>query len=329
MSLISATITLHDDLSEAKRVLRLEQEGLEALENSLDHTLTQSIETILATTGRVVTSGMGKSGHVARKIAATLASTGTPAFFVHPAEASHGDLGMIAEDDILLLLSNSGETAELSDLINFAHRRQIPIIGVTQQPASSLAEMSNIALVIPKIEEACPHGLAPTTSTTVMMALGDALALCLLKRRGFSSKDFGSLHPGGKLGQRLVRVSKLMHTGDAMPIIPATTIMSEVILVMSQKGFGCVGLLDDQGGLIGIITDGDLRRHMMPNLLQQRAADVMTPGPLTVSSTTLAQDALALLNNKGRSCLFIVDDTESRKPLGVVHLHDFLRAHIA
>ncbi len=329
MSLNSLSTHIHEDLIEAQRVLSLEQAGLQALSQSLDKTFTSAVDMLMQCTGRVVTSGMGKSGHVARKIAATLASTGTPAFFVHPAEASHGDLGMIAENDILLLLSNSGETAELSDLVNFAHRMAIPIIGMTQKAGSTLAEMSEVSLVIPKIEEACPHGLAPTTSTTVMMALGDALAVCLLKRRGFSSKDFGSLHPGGKLGQRLVRVNKLMHTGDAMPLMSASAIMSDVIVIMSQKGFGCVGLLDDQGSLVGIITDGDLRRHMTPDLMKEKAADVMTANPLTVSSNTLAQDALALLNSKGRSCLFIVDDHERRKPLGIVHLHDFLRAHIA
>lgn len=320
---------LKQELQEAHRVLQLEANALMALSHHLDKSFAQAVDLIYENCGKVVVTGMGKSGHVARKIAATLSSTGTPAIFVHPAEASHGDLGMITPRDVIVALSVSGETTELSDVIEHARRWSLPLIAVTQQPQSTLAGIATTVLALPKIEEACAIGLAPTTSTTMMMALGDALATTLMKRRDFSSNDFSALHPGGKLGQRLKRVKDLMHVGEKIPLADQNILMTDVLLIMTSKSFGCVGLIDTQGRLKGIITDGDLRRHMCPNLLDLPACDVMTKNPLTVEGHVLAQEALALLNQYNRTNLFVVEHQGTQNiPIGIIHIHDFLRSDI-
>ena len=314
------------DLSEARRVLSLEAHALQKLQESLDENFLQAIAIISKSKGHVIVSGMGKSGHVARKIAATLASTGTPAFFVHPAEASHGDLGMISHDDVIFLLSCSGETSELSDIIAFSRRYHLPLIATTLRAESTLAKTANVTLLLPDIEEACPLQLAPTTSTTMMLALGDALATTLLKHRGFSPSDFGSLHPGGKLGQRLVHVEQIMHKDDRIPLMSPDTLMHEVVIFMSVKGFGTVGFIDDKGKLIGIITDGDLRRHMAADLLQKPARDIMSLNPLVIQASVLVEEALSFMNEKGKTGLFVIQgDGNNHYPIGFVHIHDCLR----
>jgi len=270
-----------------------------------------------------VVSGMGKSGHVATKIAATLASTGAPALFVHPAEASHGDLGMITAEDALLLLSNSGETAELADLLQFAKRRGIPVVGITGRAGSTLSEAASVALVLPEAPEACPLGLAPTTSTTLMLALGDALSVALLERKGFTAEDFQVFHPGGKLGRRLLRVRDIMHQGEGVPVIAAAAAMAEALIVMTGKGFGCVGALDEEGRLVGIITDGDLRRHMGDGLLRRAVGEVMTARPRTIRPAAFAAEALAVMNERKITSLFAIEDG---RPVGILHVHDCLRA---
>ena len=328
MSVLSMPLLKHE-LQEAYRVLELEAKALMALRDHLDESFAQAVNLIYENRGKVVVTGMGKSGHVARKIAATLSSTGTPSIFVHPAEASHGDLGMIAPHDVIVALSVSGETTELSDVIEHARRWSLPLIAVTQQSQSTLADIATTVLALPKIEEACAIGLAPTTSTTMMMALGDALATTLMKRRDFSLNDFGVLHPGGKLGQRLKRVKDLMHKGEKIPLASQDSLMKDVLLIMTSKSFGCVGLIDTEGRLTGIITDGDLRRHMSPNLLDLPASEVMTENPLTVEGHVLAQEALALLNQFNRTNLFVVDHQDCQNvPIGIIHIHDFLRSDI-
>ncbi|HEX3210848.1 MAG TPA: KpsF/GutQ family sugar-phosphate isomerase [Geminicoccaceae bacterium] len=312
----------------ARRVLRTESEALSALAEALDGTFERFIEQLAAARGRVVVTGMGKSGHIGRKIAATLASTGTPALYVHPAEASHGDLGMLTAQDVVLALSNSGETPELADIVAYSRRFAIPLLAIVGRKPSSLAETADLALVLPKRPEACPMGLAPTTSTTSMLALGDALAVALLERRGFGSQDFGLLHPGGKLGRRLVRVDQLMHSGSELPLVGLEARMSEVLLEMTAKRLGCVGVLNGRGGLAGIITDGDLRRHMSPALLERPAVEVMTPGPRTIRPQALAAEALAVMNQSERpfTVIFVV---ENGRPVGALHMHDCLRAGVA
>ncbi|WP_209765564.1 KpsF/GutQ family sugar-phosphate isomerase [Azospirillum rugosum] len=308
------------------RVLRMEANALTALAASLDGAFTRALDTLAGIAGRVVVTGMGKSGHVARKIAATLASTGTPALFVHPGEASHGDLGMIAREDAVIALSNSGETHELSDVIAYTRRFAIPLIGITRRAGSSLAEQSDVALVLPSAPEACPLGLAPTTSTTMMLALGDALAVALLERRGFTASDFKELHPGGQLGRALLKVTDVMHKGDDMPLCGLDTPLSDVILEMTAKRLGCVGVLDDAGVLVGVITDGDLRRHLKPELLAERADSILSPRPKTIRPKALVVEALREMNEKQITSLFVI---EADRPLGVVHIHDCLRAGAA
>jgi len=315
------------DIAAAKRVLRLEADGILALEAALDSRFGEAVAMIAAATGRVVVTGMGKSGHVARKIAATLASTGTPAQFIHPAEASHGDLGMIGVGDVVLALSNSGETNELGDIIAYSRRFKIPLIGVTRQAGSSLATAADVALVLPDTPEACPLGLAPTTSTTVMLALGDALAVALLDRTGFSTTDYRALHPGGALGRRLLLVKDLMHEGDAVPLVTPAHSMADTILVMSGKNFGVVGVTDDQHRLVGVVTDGDLRRHMSDDLLRRTAGSVMSYAPRTIVPTRLAAEALRLMNEKPTTTLFVVDD--EFHPVGIIRMHDCLKAGVA
>jgi arabinose-5-phosphate isomerase len=282
---------------------------------------------MLAARGRVVVSGMGKSGHVARKIAATLASTGTPAHFVHPAEASHGDLGMITVEDVALLLSNSGETPELADLIAYTRRFAIPLIGVAGRADSTLLRQSDIAIVLPQAAEACPVGLAPTTSTTMTLALGDALAVALMEHRAFTPEDFRGLHPGGRLGARLATVGDLMHRGEEVPLIGPDAPMGDALIEMTRRGFGVVGVVDAGGGLVGVITDGDLRRNM-EGLLQRRVEDVMTRAPRTIATTALASEALGVMNASKITTLFAIDPAAPGRPAGILHVHDCLRAGV-
>jgi arabinose-5-phosphate isomerase len=316
----------HSDVAVATRVLQAEAEALIDLARSLDGAFTRTVDLLSKVTGRVTVTGMGKSGHIARKIAATMASTGTPAQWVHPGEASHGDLGMIARDDAVIALSNSGDTAELSDIVAYTRRFKIPLIGITRRAKSSLAEQADIALVLPPGPEACPLNLAPTTSTTMMLGLGDALAVALLERRGFSAADFQVFHPGGQLGQRLLRVMDVMHRPPELPLVPADATMGDAILQITAKSFGCVGIVGADGNLAGIITDGDLRRHMGPDLMGQPVCAIMTQNPKTIRPNALAAEALGLMNDRAITSLFV---TDGKRPIGIVHIHDCLRAGIA
>jgi len=314
------------DLAAAKGVLRQEAEAIGRLADSLDGAFLRALDILAAATGRVIVTGMGKSGHIARKIAATLASTGTPAQFVHPAEASHGDLGMVTSHDAVLALSNSGEVPELRDIINFTRRWNIPLIGITMKAGSALGSSADVTLVLPKTPEAGALGLAPTTSTTMMLALGDALAIGLFERKGLSAEDFHEFHPGGKLGQILLKVGNLMHVGDELPLVDLETEMSQAMLTMSAKTFGCVGVIDARGNLVGIVTDGDLRRHMGPDLLSRVVKDIMTKGPMTIHANALAAEAVRVMNQRSITSLFVVEGT---KPAGIIRLHDCLRAGVA
>ncbi len=320
------------DLAAARRVIEHAVRALGAMGEGLNGDFSRAIDTILGVRGRVIVSGMGKSGHIARKIAATLASTGTPAHFIHPAEASHGDLGMVTREDALLMLSYGGETAELNDLITFAKRIGVPIIGIAGEATSTLLQASDVALVLPKAQEACPMGLAPTTSTTMMLALGDALAVALMERRGFTADQYRDFHPGGSLGRKLIRVCDVMHKGSDIPLVSPDAPMRDAILAMTSaaQGFaGVVGVVNQKGTLIGIITDGDLRRHMERGILDRTARDVMTKNPKTVEPQILAAEALALMNEKGIGRLFVVDPSDPlRKPAGIVFMYDCLRAGI-
>jgi arabinose-5-phosphate isomerase len=315
------------DLDVARRVIRAEIHGLEGLIEALDDRFEDAVGTCTAVQGRIIVTGIGKSGHVGRKIAATLASTGTPAQFVHPVEASHGDLGMIGSDDAILALSNSGETSELADIVAYSRRFEIPLIAITGGAPSTLAEAADIVLLLPSAAEACPMGLAPTTSATMMMTLGDALAIALLERKGFSSADFRTFHPGGRLGRRLLRVRDIMHTGEEIPLVSLGACMSDAILVMTAKSFGCVGICDSGDRLIGVITDGDLRRHMGGSLLERTAAEVMHRNPKTIAAAALAADALGLMNRCAITSLFVAE--EDGRPIGFLHMHDCLRAGVA
>ncbi len=312
-------------LASARRTLAAEVEGLNALARELNGEFLAALAVIQGASGRVVVSGMGKSGHVGNKIAATLASTGTAAFFVHPAEASHGDLGMITGDDVVIAISNSGETRELSDVIAFTRRYQIPLIAITGRAKSTLAEAADVALVLPTAAEACPHGLAPTTSTTMTLALGDALAVALLELKGFTASDFSMFHPGGKLGQRLLKVADLMHSGADLPLCAADQLMAQALVEMTSKSFGCVGVVENDA-LVGVITDGDLRRHMAPDLTDKTVRAVMTQNPKSVPPSLLAAEALHLMNSRKVTSLFVVDGLA---PVGILHIHDLLRAGIA
>ena len=311
------------------RTLRLEREGIAAIEaamadaSTLGGAFDAAVALIGAAAGRTIVTGMGKSGHVARKIAATMASTGTPAYFVHPGEASHGDLGMIRSDDVILALSWSGETAELADITTYSRRFNIPLVAITSGADSALGREADVCLCLPKSEEACPTGLAPTTSTTMQLAIGDALAVALLEAKGFTAQDFRRFHPGGKLGARLTFVRDVMHIGDKLPLVSAGALMSEAMVEISAKGFGCVGVLDPMGKLAGIVTDGDLRRHMRPDLMSAKVIDVMTASPKVGAPDLLAVEALQNLNSRKIAALFIVDADE--RPVGIVHLHDLLR----
>jgi len=314
-------------LDTARRVIGVEARGLAALSATLDASFSAAIDLILAAKGRIVVSGMGKSGHVARKIAATFASTGTPAQFIHPAEASHGDLGMITEGDVVLVLSNSGETPELSDIVAHTRRFGIPLIGVASRAGSTLLQQSDVAILLPVAEEACGTGIVPTTSTTMTLALGDAMAVALMEHRHFTPDHFRTFHPGGKLGAKLLKVADLMHSGDAMPLVPATAPMGDVLLEMTRKGFGVAGVTDVQGRLAGIVTDGDLRRHM-DGLLAHTAAEVMTTAPRTIAPGAVAEKAVAIMRDRKITCLFVVAEENGGGPLGILNIHDCLRAGV-
>jgi arabinose-5-phosphate isomerase len=312
------------------RTLQLEIAALHALADALVGELGASFDAAAAlirrTKGRLIVSGIGKSGHIGRKIAATLASTGTPAYFVHATEASHGDLGMVTSDDVILALSWSGETAELGNLIEYSRRFSVGLIAVTSRPASTLGQAADIVLALPRVKEACPHDLAPTSSSAMQLAIGDALAMALLDSRGFTASDFEVFHPGGTLAARLKSVDQIMHGAEEMPLIRLGAAMSDVLLVIAGKRFGCVGVLDGEGKLVGIVTDGDLRRHMSDVLLEKPVEAVMTPDPITVAPKFLASAALEMMNRMRITALFVV---EARRPTGILHLHDLLRAGVA
>jgi arabinose-5-phosphate isomerase len=313
----------------AMRTIELEADGLNAVRSALTSTLSApfaaAVGLLKAARGRVIVSGIGKSGHVGQKIAATFASTGTPAFFVHPSEASHGDLGMITKEDVILALSWSGETVELKNIITFSRRFTVPMISITSNAGSALGKQSDVVLELPKAKEACPHGLAPTTSTTMQLAIGDALAIALLESKGFTAHDFKVFHPGGSLGANLRYVADVMHKGDRLPIVRETLSMTEAIVTMTAKSFGCLGVIDGKGKLTGVVTDGDLRRHMGAGLLNANVRKIMTKKPKTIAPGMLASAALELLNASRITALFVVD---KGKPVGIIHVHDLLRAGV-
>ncbi|ASP34627.1 SIS domain-containing protein [Labrenzia sp. VG12] len=313
-------------LVSAERTLETEIAGLSAvrtaLKNGLATPFQQTCELIQNSTGRVIVTGIGKSGHIGTKIAASLASTGTPSFFVHASEASHGDLGMITEDDVVLALSWSGETQELAGIVSYTRRFKVPLVAITSREDSTLGRASDIVMKLPSVTEACPHGLAPTTSALIQLAIGDALAVALLESRSFTAQDFRIFHPGGRLGASLKVAKDIMHSGDRMPLVSASTPMSEGIVLMTQRGFGVLGVTDELRQLTGIITDGDLRRHVSSNLLEKTAGEIMTQSPKTVSTDTLSASILELVNSLSITSVFVVEDG---RPVGIVHLHDLLR----
>ncbi len=319
--------TENPDIISAKRTIDKEIEALRMMEDELSENLTQALDLMQKIKGRIIVTGMGKSGHVGSKIAATLASTGTPSFFVHPGEASHGDLGMLTNDDCVIAISNSGETKELSDIILYCKRYGIPLIAMTKNVNSTLGQAGDILLKLPDDGEACPLGLAPTSSTTATMVLGDILAVRLLERKGFTKTDFKQRHPGGKLGSFLKKVADLMHKGDEMPLVHEDTPMQDALLVMTSKMLGCVGVIDKEGNLVGIFTDGDLRRCLGPDILTKTAQDVMTRNPKTISADVLAVEALNTMNTTGKGItqLFVLQEG---KPIGIIHMHDCLRAGV-
>jgi arabinose-5-phosphate isomerase len=319
-----------DPLQSAARTLDLECGGLEALRASLVSHLrgpfAAAVLVLARAKGRVIVTGIGKSGHVGQKIAATFASTGTPAFFVHPSEASHGDLGMITRDDAIVAVSWSGESAELGNILTYSRRFKVPLIAITSRADSALAKQSDIVLELPRAKEACPHGLAPTTSTTMQLVIGDCLAIALLEHKGFTAHDFSVFHPGGSLGAALKFVSDLMHSGEKLPLVSEHKIMAEALVIMTSKSFGCLGVVDGKGRLVGMITDGDLRRHMGPRLLAARVREIMTRKPNTLKGDMLASAALQQINALKRTQMFVVD---RGKPVGIVHIHDLVRAGVA
>ena len=326
---VSAEINT-DALSSALRTFDCEINGLREmralLDNGLATVFSAAIELIQRSSGRVIISGIGKSGHIGQKIAATFASTGTPAFFVHPSEASHGDLGMITKDDIILALSWSGETTELTNIITYARRFRVPLISITSRSKSALATNSDVVLLLPRVKEACPHGLAPTSSTIMQLALGDALAIALLEAKGFTATDFKTFHPGGQLGASLKLVRDLMHSGDRLPLVTTDKLMDEALVTMTEKSFGCIGVVDDAGKLVGVITDGDLRRNMGHSLLEKSVSEIMKRNPITIDEKMLASAALEQINSSNITALFVIGD---EKPVGIIHIHDLLRAGVA
>ena len=313
-------------LSSARRTLATEIDGLQALSAALGKGFEQAVNVLSEISGRVIVSGMGKSGHIGAKIVATMASTGTPAQFVHPGEASHGDLGMITISDAILALSWSGETAELTNLIDYAKRFSIPLVALTSDADSLLGRQADICITLPKSAEACPNGLAPTTSTTMQLALGDALAVALLEKRKFTPADFRNFHPGGKLGAGLILVQDVMFTGDELPLVPLGTRMDEALIVMTKKGLGCLGVQTPKGKLAGVISDGDLRRHMSSELLTQFVEDIMTATPVTISPDLVSGEALKIMNDRKIQCLFVC---ENDTPIGLVRILDLLQIGVA
>lgn len=311
-------------IDSAVKTINYEIEGLKSIINVLDKNYIDAIDLILKCKGRVIISGMGKSGHIANKIAATMASTGTPSFFIHPAEASHGDLGMITKEDVVMLLSNSGETKELRDIIFYCKRFEIPIISIVRKADSELANSANIPLILSNAAEASKIN-APTTSTTMMLALGDAIAISLAEAKGFDSENFGVFHPGGKLGSAFIRVKEIMRKENNIPLVKENSLMSEVLLEMTSKHIGCTGVTSSEGTLVGIITDGDLRRHIKNDFLQLSASEIMTKNPLEISPETIALETVVLMNKKSITSLFVTDD---KKVVGVLHIHDCLRAGV-
>lgn len=309
----------------ARQVITDEAKALNTLAESLDERFSEAVQLILQAKGRIIVSGIGKSGHIGHKIAATLASTGTPAYFVHPAEASHGDLGMLSEGDVVVAISNSGEAPELANLLAFTRRFAIPLIGLSSKMDSTLMKQADVHLQIPSLGEACGFGMVPSISTTLTLAMGDALAIALMKHRDFRPENFRDFHPGGKLGAQLSKVRDLMHAGDALPLVSGDTPMADALIEISQKGFGVAGVAAADGSLAGIITDGDLRRHM-DGLLTKTAAEVMTTGPATIAPGAMAQEAVAVMNQRKITCLFVVDPDNGQKAEGLLHIHDCLRA---
>lgn len=318
------------EITSALRTFSILQAGLAAIpqvfENDLADIFCDAVETVNKIGGRVIVTGVGKSGHIGSKIAATLASTGTPAYFVHPAEANHGDLGMIARDDAVLALSWSGETTELQGILAYAKRFSIPLIAITKSNSSTLGKEADFCLKLPDLEEACPNGLAPTTSTMLQLAMGDALAIALLEQKSFSASDFKTYHPGGSLGASLTHVAEIMHVGDTIPLVKEGTSMQDAVDQISQKGFGCVGVVDSKGNLTGLVTDGDLRRNLTKQISQLNVEEIMTKGPFTIKPDTLASSAMAILNEKKITSLIVC---ENQKPIGLVHLHDLLKIGVA
>ncbi|MEM7617857.1 MAG: KpsF/GutQ family sugar-phosphate isomerase [Pseudomonadota bacterium] len=327
--------TSNTDIKNARRVLETEIEGLKQLAEGVDEQFSDAISAIHdmkqqeGQPGRLIVAGIGKSGHVARKIAATMASTGTPSYFVHPGEASHGDMGMITDNDVVLMLSNSGENSELSDLIHYTRRYKITMVAMTSNPDSTLAKHSDIALLLPKVPEACPNGLAPTTSTTMMIALGDALAVALLDRMGLTPEQYKVFHPGGKLGQRLMKVSELMVKHGDLPFVQENAKMDEAIVVLTEKNLGLVVVTDNAGTLKGIVTDGDLKRHMAPDLLQKSVTEIMTQTPKSINSDALGVEAMEAMTSRPEqylTSLLVVDDGDLK---GLIRLQDCLQAGLA
>lgn len=318
----------NQDIISAKKTIDKEIEALRLMESEFDDSLSKALDLMQNATGRIIVTGMGKSGHIARKIAASLASTGTPSFFVHPAEASHGDLGMVTNNDVILAISNGGESRELSDILVYSKRYGIPLIAMTKNPQSSLGKAGDVLLKLPDFGEACPLGLAPTSSTTATLVLGDVLTVALMERKGFSKTDYKQRHPGGKLGAILQKVSDLMHTGEEMPLVTTDTYMQEALLIMTSKMLGCVGVVDSEGKLKGIITDGDLRRCLSANALQQKVGSIMTQNPRCIDPDALVAEAVNIMNNTGKGItqLFVIED---EKPIGIIHIHDCLRAGVA
>ncbi|MDY4841140.1 MAG: KpsF/GutQ family sugar-phosphate isomerase [Alphaproteobacteria bacterium] len=319
-------MTREEDLQSAKRTIEKEINALKIMENEISDSLSRALDLMQNTKGRVIITGMGKSGHIGSKIAATLASTGTPSFFVHPGEASHGDLGMLTDEDIVIAISNSGETKELSDIILYCKRYGIPLIAITKNPQSTLGKAGDIILKLPDNGEACPLGLAPTSSTTATLVLGDILAIALLERKGFTKTDFRQRHPGGKLGAFLQKVFDLMHKDEEIPLVSDTASMQEALLTMTSKMLGCVGIVDKDGCLEGIITDGDLRRCMSADIFNKKASEIMTRNPKTIEGDMLVAEALKTMNEKQITQLFVLKD---RKPVGILHMHDCLRIGVA
>ena len=323
-------MTKEELIQSACQVIDKEIKGLEILKQSFSDAFVKAVEKMMAVKGRIIISGMGKSGHIGQKIAATLASTGTPAFFVHPGEASHGDLGMLTKDDLLLAISNSGESKEMADIISYSRRFGIPMIAITSVMDSTMSKAADLTLLIPDKKtapEACPLGLAPTTSTTTTLALGDALAVALIEQKGFSAEEFRDRHPGGKLGNVLLRARDLMVKGDDMPLVPLQMSMSEALVIMMAKSWGCLGVTDENGTLVGMITDGDLRRHMGNDLINKTAGDIMTRNPKTVIGDLLCVEVLRLMNEKMITNLFVVD--AEMKPLGLLTMHLLLQMGVA